>query len=85
MKAIVFVLGIYLLEKHFGSIAAGVSQISLIFVALLFDYNIEKKEGNQSQDNADKPLHHDPLCELSLLFRVPLKKRKQRKYVDCCG
>lgn len=33
LKAIVFVLGIYLLEKHFGSIAAGVSQISLIFVA----------------------------------------------------
>ena len=33
LKAIVYVIGIGLLEKHFGSIANGFSQISLFFVA----------------------------------------------------
>lgn len=33
LKAVIYVLGIWLLEKKFGSIAAGMSQISMILVA----------------------------------------------------
>lgn len=33
LKAIIYVAGIWLLEKHFGDIATGFSQLSLILVA----------------------------------------------------